>query len=125
VTGGFHDTLHRENACPDPQPSANFFEVMGVPVRLGSGFLLDDDRPGTRRMPAVISERLWRRYFNGLLPSLGCGPLLRSYLFGLSPVDPIAYAGVLALLAVSAVAATYVPARRACRVDPALTLREE
>jgi ABC-type lipoprotein release transport system permease subunit len=61
----------------------------------------------------------------GLLLSLGCGPLLRNYLFGLAPLDPIAYAGVLALLALTAVAATYVPARRACRVDPAVTLREE
>jgi ABC-type antimicrobial peptide transport system permease subunit len=61
----------------------------------------------------------------GLILSLGCGPLLRAYLFGLSPLDPIAYAVVTLLLAIAAGLATVVPARRACRVDPAVTLRED
>jgi len=61
----------------------------------------------------------------GLLLSLACGPVLGSYLYGLHPLDPLAYAGVLALLAATAAMATFVPARRACRVDPAITLREE
>jgi predicted permease len=61
----------------------------------------------------------------GVLLSFGCGPLLRSYLFGLSPLDPLAYGMVLALLAGAGLAATFVPARRACRVDPAVTLRED
>lgn len=61
----------------------------------------------------------------GLILSLGCGPVLRAYLFGLSPLDPIAYAGVTLLLVSAAALATVVPARRACRVDPAITLRED
>ena len=61
----------------------------------------------------------------GLLLSLACGPVLRSYLFGLHPLDPIAYLGVITLLGFTAILATLVPARRACRVDPAVTLREE
>jgi predicted permease len=61
----------------------------------------------------------------GLLLSLACGPLLRSYLYGLSPLDPLAYGLVMALLAGTAALATLVPARRACRVDPAVTLRED
>jgi ABC-type lipoprotein release transport system permease subunit len=61
----------------------------------------------------------------GVLLSTACGPLLRSYLFGLHPLDPIAYGGVLALLGVTAALATLVPARRAIRVDPAVTLRED
>ena len=56
---------------------------------------------------------------------MACGPVLRSYLFGLHPLDPIAYSGVMALLAVTAAAATLVPARRAIKVDPAITLRED
>jgi predicted permease len=59
----------------------------------------------------------------GLLLSLGCGPLLRAYLFGLSPLDPLAYAMVALLLSIAAAFATVVPGRRACRVDPAITLR--
>jgi putative ABC transport system permease protein len=61
----------------------------------------------------------------GLLLSLACGPLLRSYLYGLHPLDPVAYGGVLLLLTVTGVLATFVPARRACQVDPAVTLRDE
>jgi hypothetical protein len=61
----------------------------------------------------------------GLIASLGGSPLLRSFLFGLSPFDPIAHAMVVAVLAATAALATLVPARRACRIDPAVTLREE
>jgi predicted permease len=61
----------------------------------------------------------------GMLLSLACGPLLGSYLFGLSPVDPLAYAGVMLLLVTAGAVATFVPARRACSVDPAITLRAE
>ena len=61
----------------------------------------------------------------GLILSIVGGTLLRGYLYGLSPLDPLAYSGVLALLGLTAAAATFVPARRACRVDPAVTLREE
>jgi putative ABC transport system permease protein len=48
-----------------------------------------------------------------------------TFVYGLSPLDPLAYTGVLALLGVVAAAATAVPAWRACRVDPAVTLRED
>ena len=61
----------------------------------------------------------------GLVLSLGCGPVLRAYLFGLNPLDPIAYGMVTLVLATAAGLATVIPARRACRVDPATTLRED
>ena len=61
----------------------------------------------------------------GILLSFACGPVLRSYLYGLSPLDPLAYVMVTSLLAAAALLATFVPARRACRVDPAVTLRED
>ena len=61
----------------------------------------------------------------GLLLSLACGPVLGSMLHGLSPLDPMAYGIMLASLAAAGFIATFVPARRACRVDPAITLREE
>jgi predicted permease len=61
----------------------------------------------------------------GILLSLAAGPILRSYLFGLSAVDPLAYGLVLSILAAAAGVATLIPARRACLVDPARTLREE
>jgi hypothetical protein len=61
----------------------------------------------------------------GLLLSTAGGFVLRSYLFGLSPLDPIAYLGVALILGVAAMLATVVPSRRALRVDPAITLRSE
>ena len=51
--------------------------------------------------------------------------VLRSQLFGVSPLDPASYYGGAALLALVAAAACWVPARRATRVDPAETLRED
>jgi ABC-type lipoprotein release transport system permease subunit len=61
----------------------------------------------------------------GLLLSVAGGLALRGYLLGLSPLDPIAYLTVTALLAASAALATLVPLRRAVAVDPALALRAE
>ena len=61
----------------------------------------------------------------GLLLSMAAGFVLRSYLFGLSPLDPVAYMGVSALMGVAAIVATAIPARRALRVDPAMTLKSE
>lgn len=61
----------------------------------------------------------------GFVLSLACGPALRSYLFGLSPLDPAAYALVCSILLVAGIVATFIPARRAWRVDPAVTLRED
>jgi predicted lysophospholipase L1 biosynthesis ABC-type transport system permease subunit len=61
----------------------------------------------------------------GLLLSLGIGPLMGTYLYGLHPFDPIAFAGVAAILTVAGVLATLLPARRALAVDPAITLRQD
>lgn len=61
----------------------------------------------------------------GFALSLAAGRILRGYLYGVGPADPIAYAGIAVLLLAAAVMATYVPALRATRVDPAVTLRCE
>jgi predicted permease len=50
-------------------------------------------------------------------------PLVASQLFGVTVADPLTYAGVAAMLALAAAAAAIVPARRALRIDPAITLR--
>jgi predicted permease len=61
----------------------------------------------------------------GLLLSAAATPLLSSFLVGLSPIDPIAFLSVSALLALVTTFACCVPARRAARVDPTVTLRRE
>ena len=50
---------------------------------------------------------------------------LATMLFGISPLDPASYAAVAILLIAVAMAASWMPAWRASRVDPAVTLRSE
>lgn len=51
--------------------------------------------------------------------------LLASFLYGVTAGDPVTYAGTAAVFLAVAVAASYLPARRAARVDPIAVLREE
>jgi putative ABC transport system permease protein len=59
----------------------------------------------------------------GLGGALLVSRLLRRFMFKLSPTDPAIYAAVSAALVVIVMIAAWLPARRAARVDPALTLR--
>jgi predicted permease len=61
----------------------------------------------------------------GVAGGVAASQLLRSMLYGLSPLDPLTYGSVALLLAAAAILAGYVPARRALRVDAAITLRAE
>jgi putative ABC transport system permease protein len=59
----------------------------------------------------------------GLLGALGLTRVLRSLLFGVSPGDPVALAAVALLLLAIALAASWLPARRAARADPLESMR--
>src|SRR5687768_747919 len=61
----------------------------------------------------------------GLAGALGVTRFLRAMLFGVSPFDPVSFAAVTLVLTSIAFLASYVPARRAARVDPIEALREE
>ena len=61
----------------------------------------------------------------GLGASLACARFVRSMLFGLTPNDPRTLAAATAILLAVAGIAGYLPARRAARLDPVVTLREE
>ena len=59
----------------------------------------------------------------GVVASLLLTRLMRGLMYGVSTTDPVAFGLVVALLATVALAASYVPARRAARVDPITVLR--
>lgn len=61
----------------------------------------------------------------GIAGSLAAGRAIASQLFGVTPLDIVTYAGVVLLLAGVSVGACWLPAWRASRVDPCVTLRAE
>ena len=61
----------------------------------------------------------------GLVGALTTTRLVLRLLYGISPIDPVTFAGVSVLLAVVAVLASWLPARRAAKVDPMEALRHE
>ncbi len=61
----------------------------------------------------------------GLAGAVAATRLLTSFLFEVKAGDPLTYLGVAALLATVAMAASYLPARRATKIDPLAALRQE
>jgi putative ABC transport system permease protein len=61
----------------------------------------------------------------GVIASVFVTPAIRSFLWGVTPVDPVTFALAIAGVAVVAVAACYLPARRALHVSPVAALRNE
>ncbi len=61
----------------------------------------------------------------GLVSAMGLMRLLQSLLFNVDPLDPIALTGATLLLAAVGLAACWLPARRASKVDPVIALRAE
>jgi predicted permease len=61
--------------------------------------------------------------FAGILGAAAIARLVRNFLSGVSPVDPLTYVSASILLAAIALLACYIPSRRAMRVDPLVALR--
>jgi len=82
--------------------------------------------------PAIIGMILWEAV-SLLLIGLAIGTVLAllalnvaaKLLYGLSPRDPLSFVGAILLLSAAALAAAYIPARRASRLQPMAALREE
>jgi putative ABC transport system permease protein len=93
---------------------------IGVRVALGaaSGTIMRDVI-GKAMSPVAVG------LLAGLVCALGGGRLLRGMLFGIGPFDLTTMLGVTVILLMSAFLASYLPARRAARVDPLVALRYE
>ena len=61
----------------------------------------------------------------GLVASLMLTPVIRSFLWGVTTTDPLTLLVVIMALALLALAACYLPARRALKVMPIVALRSE
>jgi ABC-type antimicrobial peptide transport system permease subunit len=61
----------------------------------------------------------------GIAIALAASRLASSLLYGIAPHDPVSYVAAAALLLLAAVAAGWIPALRAARVDPVTALRSE
>ena len=93
---------------------------LGIRIALGA------DRARVQRL--VLGEGLSLAATGaviGIAAALFATRVLRTMLYGLAPSDPVTYVGVAIVLAAAAAAASWLPARRASRIDPIEALRAE
>ena len=102
------------------------FIVIQRTREIGIRMALGADRNGVLRM--VLSQGLLLVFSGiviGLIAGVGLARVLHSLLFGMSPSDPATYGWALLVVSVVAIAACYIPARRATKIDPGVALRYE
>jgi putative ABC transport system permease protein len=93
---------------------------LGVRIALGA------DRGDVLRI--VLGEAAWLAVCGvglGVAGALGATRLIQTLLFGVTPTDALTFAAIAVLLTATALVASYIPARRATRVDPMVALRYE
>ena len=76
----------------------------------------------------ILRQGLWKSGIGialGLAGALLLSHYMTSLLFGVQPTDPVVYVAVSAVLVAVALLASYLPARRAARIDPLVALRDE
>jgi len=110
---------------------AGVFGVVAVAVRRRTreiGIRMAIGARGAQIVRATVSRALLPvglGVAGGLAVALALVELVRSLLFGVEPTDPAALAGGIAVLLVATLLASWLPARRAARVDPSRALRHD
>jgi putative ABC transport system permease protein len=102
------------------------FAVTARTREIGIRIALGAERASVQRL--VIGEGLALVAVGvviGLAGAFAGARVLRTFLFDLTPGDPVTYAAVIVVLVVTAALASWVPGLRASRVDPVVALREE
>ena len=93
---------------------------------IGIRMALGATRPGVVTM--VLRGALWQVLIGlalGIPAALYAGHLMKSLLYGVGSYDPLALAGAVLVLALCAMVAGFIPARRAATIDPMKALRVE
>ena len=93
---------------------------------IGIRMTLGADAHEVKRL--ILRQAMWPVVIGALVGIAGCAAvsqILKSMLFGVSPHDPVAFVVVPLVLLSVALAASYIPARRATQVDPMVALRYE
>jgi putative ABC transport system permease protein len=107
--------------------------VGGLGVGVGGVVCVGFDRRAGRAVPATVQRLVVGEGLGlvgigivlGLGGALAATRVLRTFLFDLTPSDPITYVGIVVVLVIAAVLASWIPGRRAARVDPMIALRAE
>jgi ABC-type antimicrobial peptide transport system permease subunit len=76
----------------------------------------------------VLRQAAWLAFAGttaGIVVALALGRLVRSLVYNVSPTDPLTFAAVAIMVLAVALLSCYLPARRATRADPMITLRAE
>ncbi|MFN8582800.1 MAG: FtsX-like permease family protein [Gemmatimonadaceae bacterium] len=100
------------------------FAVVQRTREIGIRMALGADRSGVLHL--VIREGVVMAAIGtaiGLVAALVLSRVLTAFLFDVRPTDPVTYIGIVLLLAIVAALASWIPARRASRVNPVTALR--
>jgi len=93
--------------------------IAWIVLGLVAGLLANMLIPGKRSQGLILTCLI------GIAGALSLSHLMASQLYGVRPTDPITFVTVAALLMIVSLAASYIPSRRAMRVEPMAALRYE